>query len=127
MSELKSMKIEQGEAEKLYGPASTMSEQPQYPYGLRLSLDDASLNKLDVSQLPRVGEKMMIEAVVEVVSVSAHESKEGPRRTLDLQITELCLEPYSEAEKKEEKSEEMQQDKGVSPDAFYAAGPEIRG
>lgn len=132
MSELKSMKIEPSEADKLYGGPSVMADSPKYPYGLNLSLDDLSLGKLGLNGLPKVGEKMMIEAVVVVSSVSAHDSSEGGlKRSMSLQITDLCLEPYSEEEKSEEKKEakveEMQQNKGIAPDAFYSAGPELRG
>jgi hypothetical protein len=130
--ELKSMKIEKSEADKLYGQPSVMADQPMYPYGLQLHLDDASLGKLGISQLPKVGEKMIVLAVVDVSSASASEHKgEGVKQGLGLQITEMCLHPYDEKllkeEKSEVKSEEMQQDKGVSPDAFYSAGPELRG
>jgi hypothetical protein len=105
----------------LYGQPTAIADSPQYPYGLRLNLDNASVDKLGVA-LPKVGEKLMIEAYVEVVSVSAHDSKDGMRKSIELQITDLCLEP-----RKEEAKEQEQAASSVSPDAFYAASPEFRG
>jgi hypothetical protein len=126
--DLKDMKLEKSDADKMYGQPTLAADQPKYPYGLQLNLDDASLSKLGLSQLPNVGEKMIVLAVVEVSNASAYENKgEGVKQSLGLQITEMCLHPYDEKVLKEEKSESMQQDKGVSPDAFYSAGPELRG
>lgn len=121
MSDIKSMKIDKAEADKLYGKPSVVSSSPEYPYGLRLRLDNVVVDKLGVG-LPKVGEKLMIEAYVEVVSVSANESKEGMQKSIELQITDMCLEP-----REEEVAEEEKPASSISPDAFYAASPEFTG
>lgn len=121
MSVMKSMKIEKSEADKLYGPETAVSNSPEYPYGLRLRLDNIVVEKLG-GDLPRVGEKMKIEAYVEVVSVSANEHKKGIEKSIELQITDLCLEP-----KKEEAASKDQPSSSISPDAFYVASPEFTG
>ena len=121
MSEMKSMKIDKAEADKLYGQSTAISNSPEYPYGLRLRLDNVVVDKLGIG-LPKVGEKLMIEAYVEVVSVSANESKEGMQKSIEIQITDLCLDP-----RKEEVAEQDKPASSVSPDAFYAASPEFTG
>jgi hypothetical protein len=121
MSKMKSMKMEKADADKLYGQPTAVADSPQYPYGLRLNLDNAAVEKLGIG-LPKVGEKLMIEAYVDVVSVSASDSKEGMRKNIELQITDLCLEP-----RKEEAAEQEAPASSVSPDAFYAASPEFTG
>lgn len=75
----------EGEAE-----SSGMIEKPEYPYGLRISLNGESLDKLGISMLPQVGQKMMIQASVQVCSVSQYENQNGNKdRSVDLQITDL--------------------------------------
>ena len=70
---------------------SELSEM-KYPYGLRICLDQKSLEKLGLKELPKVGSKMMIQAMVEVSSASQYESLEnGKNKSLDLQITELGI------------------------------------
>lgn len=118
---LKSMKIEKEAAEKMYGPATAVAEAPQYPYGLRLSLDNAALEKLGI-EMPEVGDKMKMLAQVEVVGTSAYDAKEGGKRlSVELQITDMGI---KEMEEKEESGEEVKPP--PSPDAFYGA-PEMRG
>ena len=67
-------------------------EGPMYPYGLNICLEDKSLQKLGVKQLPKVGQSMLIRAKVDVSSISEYESIEGGnRRSMNLQITDLEL------------------------------------
>lgn len=73
-------------------PALEKSDEPKYPYGLRISLDNDSLKKLGVKELPAVGDTLMIKANVTVVSTSENESAEGGEyKCCDLQITDLGL------------------------------------
>lgn len=68
------------------------SDQCAYPYGLCISLDEESIKKLGIKDLPDVGAKMKIEAMVEVTMVSSNEHKlYGENRNISLQITELAL------------------------------------
>lgn len=67
-------------------------EGPKYPYGLCIHLEEESLKKLGITELPAVGASMVLHAKVEVTAVSKNESKEGgEHRSLSLQITEMAL------------------------------------
>ena len=54
------MKMSKKEATLL--AEASPSDQPEYPYGLRISLDSAALDKLGMKKLPEVG------AVVEITA-----------------------------------------------------------
>ncbi len=97
--ELKSMALSQ-EQKQEYAEPTVLADAPKYPYGLELRLDGEILERLGLPALPGVGQKMMLHARVEVVSVSQHESQQGGKNAcLCLQITEMALE--KDAEKKE--------------------------
>jgi hypothetical protein len=87
---LVSMKIEHKEeprpAEVMYG-----SDRPEYPYGLRLHLNEEELKKLGITQLPDVGVEMLISAKVKVCSVNSYSSENGEHRGMELQIIEMGL------------------------------------
>lgn len=71
--------------------AETTSDS-KYPWGLRITLDDDSLAKLGITQLPAVGTTMTLNATVEVCSTSAYADKEGePENSVSLQITAMEL------------------------------------
>ena len=84
-----SMKVSKSEAQEQMPKAM---DAPKYPYGLRISLQDESIKKLKMKKLPSVGDTLRLYAIVEVSSVSQHDSQEGgERNSLDLQITDLSL------------------------------------
>lgn len=64
-----------------------------YPYGLEVRLENESLDKLKIEDLPKAGTKMTLTAEVEV-SGSSQTERQGkePRRNLTLQITKMSLE-----------------------------------
>lgn len=64
---------------------------PKYPYGTELRLDDETLLKLGVSELPVVGTKFTLMAICEVTDSVSRENKEGREQSLSLQITEMEL------------------------------------
>jgi hypothetical protein len=70
-------------------------ETPKYPYGLELTLDSESLEKLGigVSNLPKVGQQMQLAANVEVKSVGMNEyqGESKPNLHVCLQITAMEL------------------------------------
>lgn len=87
---LTSMKVSAAAKEKAVTLAT--DSPPEYPWGLRVNLDNDALEKLGLTTLPKVGTAMVLHANVEVYSVSEHEAQEGgPHRSLELQITELAL------------------------------------
>jgi len=95
---LKSMVMPQVEV-KQQMMASPSVDQPMYPYGLRICLNNDVLKMLGIKDLPGVGEKMKLEAVVEVCSVSQYESKDGgPNLNMDLQIVEMGIESGKKAD-----------------------------
>lgn len=83
------MKMSREEA-KEYAPQAIDSEGPEYPYGLCICLNDDSLEKLGITNLPKVGTEMMIMAKVKVTSTRAYSDKEGEAESsVDLQITDM--------------------------------------
>lgn len=99
---LKNMKLTKEQREQeLSSPIALGKE--TYPYGLRLHLDEESIKKLGLDELPAVGKKLVLYAKVEVQSASIHEHKDGKNRMLDLQITDLCVEEETKDSARAEK------------------------
>lgn len=90
--DLVSMKLTKAEAK---AEASIEYKPPEYPYGLKIDLDNDALEKLGIAQLPEIGTPMTVTARCEVCSVSAYESQgqDKKQRNLQLQITDLGLSP----------------------------------
>lgn len=64
----------------------------KYPWGLEICLEEDSLKKLGIKELPELKDMVSINAVAEIISVSAHAGQNGEeRRTLRLQITDMAL------------------------------------
>jgi hypothetical protein len=105
MADLKMTKTEKKESM----PCS-VDNQPNYPYGTKLHLDSASLDKLGMSKLPKVGAKVMVSAIGVVTSVSQHESKNNDSRNVEIQLQEMGVEsaePATERERNELRREEF--------------------
>lgn len=84
------MKMSKEEAKEYTEPQP--SDAPQYPYGLSIDLDDDSLEKLGITELPKVGAEMMITARVVVTSTSSYDTQGGePEARVCLQITDMEL------------------------------------
>lgn len=67
---------------------------PRYPWGLTLRLEDDAVEKLGLEDLPKVGKKMMLTALVEVCETSQREEKKGEKKQcLSLQIVKMGLGP----------------------------------
>lgn len=67
-----------------------------YPYGLRIYLDDASLDKLGIENLPELGAELTIQAKVKVVGRNERADDSDPDgdndyKCLDLQITQMAI------------------------------------
>ena len=73
-------------------------EQDEYPYGLRIRLDNDTLKKLGITELPAIDSEHKLMALVCVVALSMNESAgEGePYRSVELQIEQLALMPAKE-------------------------------
>jgi hypothetical protein len=78
------------EEAKEYGSPVDGGNLPKYPYGLCLSLDDDSLEKLGIEGPVSVGTEMMITAKVKVTSTSQREDQGGESESrMELQITDM--------------------------------------
>jgi len=84
------------EAKSEYGAEPTDSDLPRYPYGLSIYLDDDTLKKLGITDLPKVGTSMPATITVTVTGTSqraTQSNKEGEqmRTCVDLQITDMDI------------------------------------
>jgi len=66
--------------------SSVLTEAPAYPYGLCLTVDTSTVEKLGISEAPGVGEKVMILAVGEIKSVNLDNTIKDDRRNFNFQI-----------------------------------------
>lgn len=62
--------------------------QDGYPWGTRINLEQDTLDKLGIKKLPAVGDELMIEAKVRVISVRESDNS----KSVELQITDMDLE-----------------------------------
>ena len=85
-----SMALTKGEKSDLK-KETVLSEAPEFPFGLSVHLDEDSLEKLKVKELPEAGTEFLMNTTVKVTSVSEHEDEDGTRRSVGLQITEMEL------------------------------------
>ena len=79
-----------------YEPSDKPADQPDYPYGLKLRLDDATLKKLGIAEIPKPGVEMRIEGRACVVSARQSADEKGADRNVELQITHLLAEAPDE-------------------------------
>lgn len=65
-------------------------KQEEYPFGLCISLDDESLQKLGIKEIPKVGAEYTFEAKAVVTRTSSSSDTQGEdESTISLQITDL--------------------------------------
>jgi len=74
---------------------STMSNQPDYPYGLKICLTEKEIGKLRLSADCEVGEVIDMRAFAEVTSVSVEKRDGKETCRIELQIQRLALENES--------------------------------
>lgn len=83
------------EVGELYPAAPAMSTTSAYPYGLCISLEDDTIDKLGLGgEMPGVGEMMQFLAMAKVTSVSQNEREQmdGSKKMctrIELQITDM--------------------------------------
>jgi hypothetical protein len=70
-----------------------ISDQESFPYGLRISLDDESLSKLGIKELPGVGEAYIVVGVGKVSSVSENSNERRTNRNVSIQLEKLEVGP----------------------------------
>lgn len=87
-----SMKMSPKEAQAETCCAPEAGEGPEYPYGLRLELDDDALAKLGINVLPSVGSPVIIQARATIVSTSSDTTQDGKQRQrASVQITDMDM------------------------------------
>lgn len=96
MAKLVNVQLTAAERAEVMGGA--IARAPRYPWGLSVTLDNDTLDKLALT-LPTVGKTLTLIARVAVISVSSNQesSDGGPNRSVTLQITDLCLEDQDAA------------------------------
>lgn len=92
---MKSMKMS-AEERKNGGPETAAVPKEDYPYGLRVRLNSDSIEKVGMTELPKVGTKMVMLARVEVVSTGQYQTDSGKDQNMELQITHLDFGPDDE-------------------------------
>ena len=89
---MKDMKIVHKPEEKSHCDTMLASgPREDYPYGLQIRLDNDSIDKLAMSDLPDVGVEMTLSAIVKITSKSIHECEGRKHKSLELQITSMEL------------------------------------
>jgi len=88
---------------------SVADNTPNYPYGLRITLDAATLKKLAMGDgnMPQVGQQFGLDALCEVIAVSMDDGQSEVGYSMTLQITAMELCPPGE-----EMEEEQQENPG---------------
>jgi hypothetical protein len=90
MTSLINMQQSAEEAKEYTQPS--VDEAPKYPWGLCITLNDDSLEKLGVKTLPAAGTVVTIVARAEVSGVRENQTQGGKTEaSLDLQITDMQL------------------------------------
>jgi len=64
-------------------------EKPEYPYGLKITLEDEQLKALGIKALPGLEQMVKLSGKGVVCSISASDSEYGSHRCLSIQITDL--------------------------------------
>lgn len=87
------MKQSKEQAKKMSSPAMTSGKQDEFPYGLRITLNDDQLKKLEHIAGYNVGDEVQIMAVGSVVSKDSRETQDGKAdRSMIIQIKKLGCE-----------------------------------
>jgi hypothetical protein len=94
---LKSMKITKADrTAKNKSYESTVIGSEDYPYGLRINLDEDMLKKLGIKKMPKTGGHVSLKANCCVTSVSMDERNGKTNRRIELQIEEMDIVPEEE-------------------------------
>lgn len=83
---------------KRHETAMPVSSGQDYPYGLTINLDNDSLKKLGMKELPEVGAECMVHGVGKIVRVSESAYEKEESRVVEIQITKLALSHDEEEE-----------------------------
>jgi len=100
---VKDMQLTADEAKEMFGGPDTLAaDSPKFPPQLLLHLDEMILKKLEIEQLPPVGQEKILLAHVVCTKVMGTDTMGGDvDRHIDIQITKMGLTPV-EADEGEE-------------------------
>ena len=89
-------------------PVPSEPSGPEYPWGLEVRLEDEALTKMGVDLSDyQIGDDVELYAKCKVIRLSQSQStSKDKNRTLELQITDLCLEP-GESDAEEDDNEDL--------------------
>lgn len=91
---LRDMRLSREERKEMAEPMS-VGDMPEYPYGLRLHLDQDEIAKLGIS-LPDVGEQFVVVGIGVVTSVSQHKGEAHTSQHVEVQLEKLAFESREE-------------------------------
>lgn len=104
MRVMKSMELTDDEKYDSVAPIP-MPDRPDYPYGLRLCLTKAELDKLGLDPAEAVlGGVVHLHALAKITSVSCDESEYGDNCRIELQITDMEIESEDDENEEVERS-----------------------
>ena len=89
---LTDMKLPKRSKDKGCEVACDSPDEPRYPYGLEISLDNDALDKLGL-ELPEAGEQFIVLGVGPVTRVSQTDNKRGKDRSLTIQLQKIEVGP----------------------------------
>ncbi len=91
MTDMKLPKKSEKEMKNMGMPATSSGMQDEYPYGLRISLNNEQLAKLNIGA-HNVGDEIEIEATGSIISKSENEQQGGKaEKHLEIQIKKICI------------------------------------
>lgn len=76
--------------------AFTCADVPDVPYGLRISLGNEELAKLELPADCQIGDILHAVIMARVTSVSSNDTGKGPQNRIELSITDMAVENESE-------------------------------
>lgn len=92
LKDMKRTKADEKARKEKYDTPCSVGAGDEYPWSLRLTLNEEELSKLGIKSLPKAGAKMSLSAEVSVISVRQSERMKGrDERSIELQITKMDL------------------------------------
>lgn len=92
---LRDMALTRSEQREMIEPAD-IGDAPEFPFGLRLHLDEDELQKLGID-LPEIGESFVVVGIGTVTSVSQHQREDHTSQHVEVQLEKLAFESREES------------------------------
>lgn len=94
MSHLTDMKLPKRKKNSHAEVACDSPDEPRYPYGLEINLDNDALDRLGL-ELPEAGERFIVLGVGPVTQVRQSDNKRGKDRSLTIQLQKIEVGPVA--------------------------------